>query len=248
MSSDKEANPYQPDNIPLFEALYGKHLISLGGLAAIDNMFSGLSIQHRKALDIGFGLGGVAFYLAEKYQMRISGVEIHQWIVRHAKEQTPEQLRAQLDFRVYDQQGHLPFADNHFDLTYSKGVLNHVHDKFPLFKKIHACLKGGGYFVIADWIYPERQISQNSPLVKESESSYIDVLKQAGFSDIEVRNDSGQFITYVESFLNNLAIERHFIENHFGEELFSAIQKDHISMIEDIKQVQKVAVRIVAQK
>ena len=33
-----ENDPYQPDNIPLYEAIYGKNLISLGSLAAIDNM------------------------------------------------------------------------------------------------------------------------------------------------------------------------------------------------------------------
>lgn len=55
-------NPYHPDNITLFEAIYGKNLISLGGLAAIDNMFSDLDIRELKALDLGFGLGGVAFH------------------------------------------------------------------------------------------------------------------------------------------------------------------------------------------
>ena len=248
VSSDKDVNPYQPDNIPLFEVLYGKHLISLGGFSAIDNMFSGLSIQNKKALDIGFGLGGVAFYLAEKYQMHICGVEIHEWMAQHAKEQTPEQLRNRLDFCVYDQQGNIPFAENGFDLAYSKGVLNHVHGKLPLFKNIYFRLKKDGYFVIADWVYPEMEKFKSRPLVKESENSYIEVLQKAGFSDIKLRNDSKLFITYVESFLNNLAIQRHFIERNFGKELFTTIQKDHITMLEDIKQGQKIAVRIVVQK
>ncbi len=68
-------DPYQPDSVPLFEAIYGKNLISLGGVAAIDNMFLDLNIRGLKALDLGFGLGGMAFYLAKNHQMRISGIE-----------------------------------------------------------------------------------------------------------------------------------------------------------------------------
>jgi hypothetical protein len=64
-STSKEAtddNPYQLDNVPLFEAMYGENIISLGGVEAIDNLFFGLDINRLKALEIGFGLGGVAFY------------------------------------------------------------------------------------------------------------------------------------------------------------------------------------------
>jgi len=50
-------DPYQPDNIALFEAIYGKYLISLGGLPAIDNMFNDIEITGLKALDLGFGVG-----------------------------------------------------------------------------------------------------------------------------------------------------------------------------------------------
>jgi phosphoethanolamine N-methyltransferase len=64
VAANQDFNPYRADNIPLFEALYGKHLISLGGLSAIDSMFADLPLHNKKALDIGFGLGGVAFYLA----------------------------------------------------------------------------------------------------------------------------------------------------------------------------------------
>lgn len=248
MSSNNDIDPYQPENIPLFEALYGKHLISLGGFSAIDNMFSDISIQDKNALDIGFGLGGVAFYLAEKYQMRIFGVEVKEWMAQHAKEQTPEKFKNQLDFSVYDHQGNIPFADNSVDLAYSKGVLNHVHEKLPLFKNIYACLKNDGYFVIADWVYPENETPKGSPLVKESENSYIAVLEKAGFSSIALRNDSCIFKTYVESFLKNLKVQRHVIENEFGKQLFSMIENDHRKLIEDLKQGEKVAVRILAQK
>ena len=59
-SNSNDYNPYTPSNIPLFEAMYGENLISLGGTAAIENMFSGITLTDLHALDLGFGLGGAA--------------------------------------------------------------------------------------------------------------------------------------------------------------------------------------------
>jgi phosphoethanolamine N-methyltransferase len=97
-----ESDPYQPDNVPLYEAIYGKNLISLGGLAAIDNMFSDLNIRSLKALDIGFGIGGVAFYLAEKYKMKVTGIEIHPWMEEYARTHIPTSLLNSLKFHTYN--------------------------------------------------------------------------------------------------------------------------------------------------
>lgn len=48
------------------ELAYGNNMMSEGGGDAIENMFENIDIEHKKALDFGSGLGGVAFYLAEK--------------------------------------------------------------------------------------------------------------------------------------------------------------------------------------
>ena len=137
MSSKSDQDPYQPQNIALFEALYGKHLISLGGIAAIDNMFSDISLNHIKALDLGFGMGGVAYYLAEKYNLDISGIEIYPWMAEYAQKNAPPEIAHHLDFKCYLDNGDMPFEPNTFDVVYSKGVLNHVKNKAPLFEKIH---------------------------------------------------------------------------------------------------------------
>ena len=60
---------YDPEYCHSLEAVYGKGMMSEGGGVAIDAMFKGLSIHGKKALDIGAGLGGVAYHLAKKYAM-----------------------------------------------------------------------------------------------------------------------------------------------------------------------------------
>lgn len=242
-----ETDPYQPSKVPFFEALYGKNLISLGGFDAIENLFSDLKIKGLHGLDLGFGLGGVAFYLAEKYKMKVSGIEIHPWMVKHAYQEIPQGLSQSLDFRTYDA-GELPFNLETFDLAYSKGVLNHVFHKLSLFKKIHAVLKQKALFVIADWIFPQKIMDTSGPLVCETMETYTNVLAEAGFKEIQFRDDSPAFIRYAKILLDHLEHQSHFIKKHYGDELFLATQKQHQQLIEELKNHQKMATRIVARK
>ncbi|MCR9192127.1 MAG: methyltransferase domain-containing protein [Gammaproteobacteria bacterium] len=248
MSEKTDVNPYQPENVAVFEALYGKHLISLGGTAAIENMVADMSLQHIKALDIGFGIGGVAYYLAVTYQMAISGVEIYPWMVQYAKEHAPADVAQQLHFAIYEENGAIPFARDTFDLAYSKGVLNHVHDKLPLFKNIHACLKEQGVFVIADWIYPTKPPHHTGPLVCETETSYRAALTDAGFSKITFRNDCAAFMIYVRDFLKNLKTRRVVLTSLVGEEMYAAFQQEHEQLLRQLQQEEKIAVRITAKR
>jgi SAM-dependent methyltransferase len=245
-STEPDFNPYEPQNVALFEALYGKHLISLGGFAAVDAMFAGVAIEGCKALDVGFGLGGVAYYLAERYAMDISGVEIHPWMASYAREHAPTNLTYPLNFQCYQADGTLPFEVNSFDVVYSKGVLNHVHHKIPLFQQLYACLKENGVFVIADWIYPEKPLDNTGPLICETEASYREALHQAGFKKLEFDDSNVLFITYVQAFLNNLEVKRDEIATAFGEETYTSIQSEHEALLGKLMRNTKIAVRILA--
>lgn len=242
------SDPYCPENIPFFEAIYGKNLISLGGFSAIDNMFSDLNIKELKALDIGFGLGGVAFYLAEQYQMAISGVEIYPWMVEYAQSHAPKTTAHLLNFNVYNINNELPYEAESFDLVYSKGVLNHVRDKETLFRQVNTVLKSNGLFVIADWIFPHNTKSNSGPLVNETKKSYEKALNNAGFHAIQFRDDSKIFLDYAKTLLENLTHHQIFIEQAYGKELFSMTKQQHKELIDNIKHNRKCAVRIVARK
>lgn len=241
-------DPYQPDSVPLFEAIYGKNLISLGGLPAIDNMFSDLNIRNLRALDLGFGLGGVAFYLADKYQMNIAGIELHSWMVQYAKDHTPANVANLLEFNTYNSAGKFPYKSETFDLVYSKGVLNHIADKDSLFREVHALLKPAGLFVIADWIFPHATTDVSDSLICETKDTYERFLIQAGFVEIDFRDDSKLFLDYAKELMANLVNNREFIEQKYNQELFSSIWKQHEELIDKIIQHQKFATRIVAKR
>lgn len=239
---------YKPENVSLYEAIYGKNLISLGGFDAINNMFSDIDLGKLKILDIGFGLGGVAFYLAKKYQIEVSGIEVHTWMAEYAESHAPKNIASLLKFAVYNQAGEIPFIPASFDLAYSKGVLNHVRDKDSLFRQINTMLKQNGLFIIADWIYPEASMDTSKPLVNETQESYQQILEKSGFIDIKFRDDSMIFLGYVKKLLERLIANKKHIEHKYDTEIFSVIFDDHQKLVEDIIHKRKFAVRISAKK
>lgn len=244
-----EVDPiYTPANTLLFNLLYGENLISLGGKVAIDAMFSDINLNGLSAIDIGFGLGGVAFYLVQTHQLKISGLETNAWMVQHAQHHAPKSSTAVLQFATYDQLGNIPFANQHFDLAYSKGVLNHVIDKLRLFRDIQRVLKPSGIFVIADWIYPEDKYDLSVFPVRETKKSYLTALQTSGFTDITFRDDSMLFMGYVKSFIDNMSRQQKIITEKYGLATYSTILSDHEKLMTDLQQKNKFAVRIVAKK
>ncbi|MBY0461571.1 MAG: methyltransferase domain-containing protein [Alphaproteobacteria bacterium] len=239
---------YSLKNVSLFETIYGKNLISIGSFASVDYMFSDLTIKGLNALDIGFGLGGIAFYLAKNYQMKICGIEIHPWMVKYAYEHAPKDITPQLNFAIYDDKGRIPYNAESFDIVYSKGVLNHVRDKETLFQQVNTTLKPSGLFVITDWIFPQSTPDNSGPLVCETQASYQQVLQNAGFNKISFRNDSKMFLGYVQALLENLKKCKESIGQEYGKELFSEIWNQHQELIEDIQHSRKFSMRILAKK
>lgn len=239
---------YHPGNVQLFQKLYGEHLISLGAYESIEQMFLGVKIKRLKALDVGFGLGGVAFYLAEKYHMQISGVECHPWMVDYATRHAHKAIAHQLEFKTYLEEGQIPYPLESFDLVYSKGVFNHIQDKPPLLCQLHARLKTKGRLVMHDWIVANKVDTSSEGIFNETQSSYEHILHQAGFKQIEFRNDSQPYLEYIQGLLRRLEHAKTHIETQYGSPLYQMIKTQHQQLVQDINRQEKWAARILAVK
>ena len=51
----------------------------------VDSMLEGIDLTGKKVLDLGSGLGGIDFYLAQKYAVEIVGVDVEPFIVDKAE-------------------------------------------------------------------------------------------------------------------------------------------------------------------
>ena len=157
MSDDvqKIIEEYSEEYCKLLEVAYGNGMMSEGGEEAIDRMFFSENLENKTLLDIGFGLGGAAIYLAEKHHATVFGVEINPWMVEEATRRTPLSLKDKVKFFQYHPEEKLPFADHLFDIVFSKGVLTHLKNKTYLFREVKRILKPGGSFIIDDWLSPQ---------------------------------------------------------------------------------------------
>lgn len=203
ISMSEVIDEYGPEYCHSLEAVYGKGMMSEGGTEGIDEMFEGLDIHGKKALDIGSGLGGVAYHLASKYAMEVTGLDINPWMIEKATRDAPEQVKDKLNFVLSTDNDHLPFEDNSFDIVYSKGALCHIEDKQALFKECHRILKPNGMLIIDDWLSPlrgkwggyvQRMIElEGLSLYGETIDGYLKVLETAKFKDIQFTNVSKRY-------------------------------------------------------
>lgn len=226
---NKLVDEYSSEYCLFLEATYGDHMLSEGGTLAIDRLFEGTSLPGKMALDIGFGLGGAAFYIADHYQAHVTGIELNPWMVEEATRRIPEHLASHVNFVLYQQPPLLPFPDQSFDIVYSKGVLVHINDKTPLFQEVQRVLKPGGYLIIDDWLSPiknhwseriQRMCElEDLTLYAQTESDYLTLLENTGFTEIQMRPENEHYVDYNQNIVNRLnqpKIKESFVAQ-FGE-------------------------------
>src|SRR4051794_34392800 len=102
MNQQKLIDEYSESYCAMLEMAYGQGIMSAGGTEAIETLFEGLNIKNKKALDIGFGLGGIMMYLAKAHGMQITGLEVSPWLAEEANRRTPLEHRHLLNYLVYD--------------------------------------------------------------------------------------------------------------------------------------------------
>lgn len=205
---------YTPKYCSQLEAAYGKGMMSEGKEEAIEYLFEGISIDGKTALDIGSGLGGVVHYLADKHAMKVTGLDVNAWMIEEAKRRTPPNLKEKVNFILSKDNKHWPFANECFDIIYSKGVLTHLESKDDVFQECHRLLKKESLLIICDALSSEERKwgehigklneLESLDMYPESETGYINTLKKHGFSILSVRDDKIPCQKWTQDIINHL--------------------------------------------
>ena len=163
-------------------------------------------------LDIGSGIGGTLFYLAERFQGQLSGVTISKSQVSRTHELAQargldDRLKIQLGDVLDDQ----TTLEQH-DVVWSIEVCEHLTDKAPLFNKKFAATKPGGIMVMttfchrntSDRALDDREQTLLKKFYKNYHLPYVESLDQyaeyavnAGFEDVRCED----WTTATEPFL-----------------------------------------------
>ncbi len=163
-------------------------------------------------LDIGSGIGGTLFYLAERFQGQLSGVTISKSQVSRTHELAQERgLDHRLKIQLGDVLDDQTTLEQH-DVVWSIEVCEHLTDKAPLFNKKFAATKPGGIMVMttfchrntSDRALDDREQTLLKKFYKNYHLPYVESLDQyteyainAGFE--EVRHED--WTTATEPFL-----------------------------------------------
>ena len=163
-----------------------------------------------KLLDLGCGTGlELEFYFPLCPTAQITGIDLSQGMLSRLGEKFPEKDLTLLQGSYFD----VPLGENVFDAAVSVESLHHFtkEEKIPLYAKVRAALKEGGYFLLTDYFSlseeEERRHRQTLLALKKAQGLGDDqfyhydtpltvghegeALEAAGFSRVEIVNQWG---------------------------------------------------------
>lgn len=220
---------YKLNGILRYERVFGQGFVSTGGLETTKEFVAKLDLKAgQKVLDVGCGIGGGDFYMAENFDVHVVGIDLSVNMVSFALERSIG-LNCSVEFEVSDCTKKT-YPDNTFDVIYSRDTILHIQDKPALFKSFYKWLKPGGKVLISDYCK-----SAGAPLpefeayIKQrgydlhSVEAYGQMLRDAGFDEVVAEDRTDQFMKVLQKELNAVEKDKkEFIED-FSEEDYNEI-------------------------
>ena len=190
---------YHDEMIAMLEIIWGRGFMAPGGEGNIANLLEDLDVRNKRVLDIGCGIGGPAFVLAEKYGANVVGIDIESEVVARARRSAKElEIDTRCEFLLVEP-GPMSFPDDSFDIVLSSGVIMQIEDKQQVFEEALRVLKPGGVLTSYDWMKPDREFSDDMRYWFKMErltydmktfAEYEALLRDAGFMEIQMSDRS----------------------------------------------------------
>jgi phosphoethanolamine N-methyltransferase len=151
--TDGQDHEYTERFVAGLEWIWGEGFLSPGGPREVAAILEGIDLEGAEVLDIGCGLGGVDLLLVREHgAARVTGIDVEQPLIERARRNIAAAgLAERIDLRLVEP-GPLPFADDAFDVVFSKDSIIHIPDKAALYGEVLRVLRPGGLFVASDWL------------------------------------------------------------------------------------------------
>jgi ubiquinone/menaquinone biosynthesis C-methylase UbiE len=187
-----------------------EHLHS-GGLATTRRQANRVALlEESRVLDVGCGIGGPAWYLAQSYGCRVDGIDLTPELIETGRVLTE---RCGLADRVVLQLGNaldLPYPDPTFDVVWCQNVAMNIADKDGLLAGVYRVLKPGGLFTSTEYsVGPGGDIIFPVSWAYDASISFLDpedVMRAryhtAGFRILEWMNYSNTAFEHYERMLS----------------------------------------------
>ena len=189
---------YDDGFVCVLEAVWGEGFLSPGGAEEVEKIVGDADLSNRCILDIGCGTGGVTQFLMKRYRpCKIIGVDVEQSLIKKCREMAAENSMGEGLVYQHIQPGPLPFAENSFDVVFTKDSLIHIEDKQLISDEVFRVLKPEGRFLASDWMCVQGALSREMEHYIELEDlgfgmghqrEYAEAMEKSGFSGIRFRD------------------------------------------------------------
>jgi len=196
-------NQYTINGILRYEWIFGDAFISTGGLETTEKFVGQLDLTPScRVLDVGCGIGGSSFYMAQKYGATVLGVDLSRNMLKVAQmklQKLPQEVKEKVTFCLTDITKH-DYAENSFDVIYSRDCLIHIGEKKKLFDLFYKWLAPGGRLLISDYCEGEKGLTEEFLQYKRQRGYdlrtvkvYGDLIKSSGFSVVHADDVTDMF-------------------------------------------------------
>ena len=111
-------------------------------------------------LDAGCGVGGLAFYLAQTFGVKVIGITICQRHVDMATQFARERgLQHQVEFRLLDFMN-LDFKDERFDFVFNQETFCYALNKEDYLRNVYEVLRPGGRWQTVDFFKSDKPLTE----------------------------------------------------------------------------------------
>lgn len=212
MSSQTVEDRYTSAEIRRYEAIFGRHFISPGGLDSTRRFLELVQLgPESRVLDVGCGIGGSAFYMARSLGCHVDGIDLSSEMIRVARQRVQDEA---LEDRVRFFEGDcltFPYPRRDYHLIYSRDVFLHIDDKRALLASLRTNLAASGRLLFTDYIRgcgaPSdefRAYVDKHGYRLESLESYQALLTEAGYAVLRADDLTGIFLEILERELAGL--------------------------------------------
>lgn len=222
-----EKGQYSSRGILRYEWMFGHGFLSYGGADITRRLASQVNWEPGfHVLDVGSGLGGAAFLVAEEHRARVFGVDLTPKIVEIAQQRKAEHPGTDVSFRQGDIHD-FDWQPETFDVIWSRETLLHIPRKEKLVGNFYRWMQPGGYLIVTDYA---RRNGKGSPAfedyVRESGYPLMDletygrVISEAGFDPVQTQDQTALLTAQLQEQIDYLKTRRdRFLEQFSEEEL-----------------------------
>ena len=186
---------------------YGVVTKDIHGVRTADSSAAFLLSYLRKGqrlLDLGCGQGSITTGLAQAVAPgEVVGLDMEEKAINVARERAAEEGVSNVRFEVGNAYN-LSFESDYFDVTYSNGVLDHLHHPGDALKEVWRVLKPGGIIGVRDVDMETAKFAPANPLLEKHVELYIRFRRHLGGDPLIGRN--------LRALVNNAS----FLKTHFS--------------------------------